>query len=255
MKLCATRALRTEICLDALSRVIKSFIMWSPLVSCIIPAYNAEPYLAEAIDSIVAQSYASTEIIVVDDGSTDATGSVIAGYGHRVVALRQDNAGPAAALNAGIRIATGELVAFLDADDVWIPDKLTQQLARFEAHPAIDITYGHAQNFWDAEMAAPTARLNDRLAEPFPAPGLSMLARRQVFDSVGLFNQTRGHGFAIEWMLLARERGVVVDQVASVLVRRRLHATNRSRQLAANSREEFLHLMKEYLDRRRRAEQ
>lgn len=226
--------------------------MWSPLVSCIIPAFNAEPFLTEAIDSVVQQTYPSTEIIVVDDGSTDATGAVVASYGRRVVGLHQDNAGPAAALNAGIGIAQGELVAFLDADDVWIPDKLTQQLARFQAQPAIDITYGQAQNFWDSTLAAPAARLKDRIAQPFPAPGLTMLARRRVFDTVGLFNTERAHSFAPEWLLLARDHGVIVDQVDSVLVRRRLHGANRSRQLAEDSREEFLHLLKAHLDRRRR---
>jgi len=102
-------------------------------------------------------------------------------------------------------------------------------------------------------MAALASRLNDRIAQPFPAPGVSMLARRRVFDTVGLFNAERAHSFATEWLLLAREQGVIVDHVASILVRRRLHGTNRSRQLAGNSREEFLHLMKEHLERRRRA--
>jgi len=229
-------------------------VVAAPLISCIVPAFNAERFLAEAIDSIARQTYASTEIIVVDDGSTDATGAIIASRGQSVVGERQVNAGPAAALNTGIRSARGELVAFLDADDVWVPDKLTLQLERFAAEPAIDVTYGQAQNFWDGDMAEPEARLKERLAEPFPAPGVSMLARRCVFDSVGLFNAELAHGYATEWLLRAREHGVVIDDVASVLVRRRLHQDNRSRQLAGQSRDEFLHLMKEHLDRRRRTE-
>lgn len=225
--------------------------MGSPLVSCVVPAFNAEAYLAEAIDSILQQTHAATEIIVVDDGSTDSTGAIIAGYGTRLVALRQDNAGPASALNAGVRIARGGLVAFLDADDVWMPDKLAHQLARLEANSAIDVTSGRAQNFWEAEMSEVALPVRERITQPFPAPGLTMLVRRKVFDTVGLFYPDRAHSYATEWLLRVRERGLVVDQSEAVLVRRRLHPGNRSREGAGVSREEFLRLIKERLDRRR----
>lgn len=222
------------------------------LVSCIIPAFNAEAHLAEVINSIARQTDGPTEIIVVDDGSTDATPAVIERYGARIVGLRQANAGPAAALNTGIRVARGELVAFLDADDVWLADKLARQRARLEARPEIDVTSGRAQNFWDAAMAAPTPLVAERLAEPFPAPGLTMLARRVAFDTIGLFRTERAHSYAADWLLRAREQGAVIDEDAAVLVRRRLHPGNRSRHLTASSREEFLLLLKEHLDRRRR---
>lgn len=228
--------------------------MSSPLITCIIPAFNAEAFLAEAIDSIVGQSYGGTEIIVVDDGSTDTTGAIIAGYGARVVGLRQENAGPAAALNAGIRSARGELVAFLDADDLWDRDKLARQLSRIEAKPGIEITYGLAQNFWSSDLAVPAEPLRERLAKPFPAPALTMLARRELFPRVGLFNQARPHGYTTEWLVLAREHGVAIDQFDTVLAQRRLHPGNRSRQHAGRSRDEFLHLMKEHLNRRRSKE-
>ena len=92
--------------------------MQSPLISCIVPVYNGERYIKEALDSILAQTYRPLEIIVADDGSTDGTESVVANYGNRVRCLWQPNAGPAAAWNLGVRAAQGEFVVFLDSDDV-----------------------------------------------------------------------------------------------------------------------------------------
>ena len=100
------------------------------LVSTIIPAYNAERYLAEAVDSALAQTHPNCEVIVVDDGSTDATAEILAGYGDRIRVVRQKNAGTAAACDAGAAAARGGWIAFLDADDVWLPEKIELQLAR-----------------------------------------------------------------------------------------------------------------------------
>ena len=99
-------------------------------VSVIIPAYNAAAFVREAVDSALAQTHRDTEVIVVDDSSTDETPQVLAGYGERIRVHRQPNAGVAGARNTGARLATGEWVAFLDADDVWLPGKIEAQLAR-----------------------------------------------------------------------------------------------------------------------------
>lgn len=101
-----------------------------PTVSVIIPAYNYGRFIGQAIDSVLAQTYPVKEIIVVDDGSTDDTFNVLAKYGQAVRALRQQNRGPAAARNEGAKNASGELLAFLDADDVWLSDKLTKQVRK-----------------------------------------------------------------------------------------------------------------------------
>src|SRR5687767_5658816 len=97
-------------------------------VSVIVPAYNAAAFVAEAIDSALAQSHPELEVIVVDDSSTDDTPAVLQSYGNRITVHRQDNRGVSAARNTGAQLATGEWIAFLDADDVWRPDKITQQL-------------------------------------------------------------------------------------------------------------------------------
>lgn len=121
--------------------------MKQPLISCIVPVYNGELYLREAIDSILAQTYRPLEIIVVDDGSTDATPDVVAGYGDRLRYIRQPNAGPGAARNHGLNLAQGEFIAFLDADDLWHPDKLARQMTRFLNRPDLDLCITYAQHF------------------------------------------------------------------------------------------------------------
>ncbi|HEX7190041.1 MAG TPA: glycosyltransferase [Thermoanaerobaculia bacterium] len=108
-------------------------------VSVIIPAYNYGRYIAEAIDSALAQTLPPVEVIVVDDGSTDTTAEVLARYGDRIQVVRQTNQGVAAARNRGIRMAQGEYIAFLDADDIWKPRKLELQIARFEADPSLGL--------------------------------------------------------------------------------------------------------------------
>ncbi|MFT6915422.1 MAG: glycosyltransferase involved in cell wall biosynthesis [Motiliproteus sp.] len=113
-----------------------------PLVSVIIPSFNSRTYIAEAVDSILAQGVEDIEIIIVDDGSTDDSAMFIKSYTPLVCIIFQKNAGPAAARNRGIREAKGRYLAFLDADDVWVTGKLAAQLAFMEENPTISICYG-----------------------------------------------------------------------------------------------------------------
>lgn len=124
-----------------------------PLVSVIVPAYNAQRYVAQAVESALAQTHANLEVIVIDDGSRDATAAIVerlAAANTRIRLVRQPNAGVAAARNAAIALARGELVAPLDADDVWLPHKLERQVARLrEAGPDFGVVYG-----WSAAIDA-----------------------------------------------------------------------------------------------------
>jgi len=113
-----------------------------PRFSVIIPAYNSDKTLARAIDSVLAQTWPAYEIIVVDDGSTDATATVAAGYGNKVRYLRQDNAGVSAARNQGAQIASGDWLAFLDADDWYYPDRLKLHAAMIERDEKLDFLTG-----------------------------------------------------------------------------------------------------------------
>jgi glycosyltransferase involved in cell wall biosynthesis len=222
-------------------------------VSCIVPVYNGERYLAQALESIVSQSHQQLEILVVDDGSTDGTAAVAAGYAPRVRYLAQQNAGPAAARNRGVAAAGGEFVAFLDADDLWHRDKLARQIARFTARPELDYCVGHVQNFWEAELREEAERFEGH-ARGHPIAGYvtgTLVARKSLFQRVGNFNPSLGHGDAADWFLRADAAGAVKEMLPDVLLYRRLHQNNRSRVLAADSRGEFLHLLKRALDQRR----
>jgi len=107
------------------------------LISCIVPVFNGERYLGEALDSILGQTHRPLEIIVADDGSTDRTATVAAGYGDQIRYLYQPNAGTASACNLGLGAARGGFIAFLAADDLWHPEKLMRQMVRFRERPEL----------------------------------------------------------------------------------------------------------------------
>src|SRR5262245_16865951 len=124
-------------------------------ISVIIPVYNGERYLAEALVSVLAQTHPPTEIIVVDDGSTDTTAQIAQRYAPRIhyhFRPRGAVSGAAAARNHGAYLAQGDYLAFLDADDVWLPDKLRLQMAAFAHDPALDQVFGHVQQFISPEL-------------------------------------------------------------------------------------------------------
>ncbi len=124
----------------------------APLISCIVPVFNGERYLAEALESIFAQTHRPIEIIVIDDGSTDGTPDVAARFKSSIKYIRQTNAGPPAARNRGLSEAESDFIAFLDADDLWHPEKLARQLRQFETHANLDVSIAYIQNFWVAGL-------------------------------------------------------------------------------------------------------
>jgi glycosyltransferase involved in cell wall biosynthesis len=219
-----------------------------------VPVYNGEKYLADAIESILRQSYPLLEIIIADDGSTDATATVAARYGEQILYLRQHNAGPAAARNLGVGAATGEFVAFLDADDLWHSEKLARQVACFQESDELDYCVAHVQNFWIPELIAEERKFRDhRMSKPLPGFSTgTLLARREFFNAVGQFNMAIKHADDTEWFLRANERGARIKLLPDVLLYRRLHYTNLSRVNASNSRDQYLGVLKSALDRRRR---
>ena len=225
-----------------------------PLVSCIVPVFNGERYLAEALDSILAQTWRPVEVIVVDDGSTDGTAHIAAGYGAEVSYIHQANAGPAAARNRGLDAARGEFIAFLDADDLWHKEKLARQMARFEARPELELCLSHLQHFWEPEMKDEEDRLRDhRFSKPLPAYATqAMLARRTLFDAVGRFDPALRIGEDTDWFLRAADRGTVTEMVPDVLTFRRMHGSNISRD-QATLLDVLPRLFKASLDRRRRS--
>ena len=226
----------------------------APLVSCIIPVFNGERFIQEALDSILAQTYEHLEVLVVDDGSTDGTAASVQRYRAQVRYLHQENGGPPVARNTGLCAAQGELIAFLDADDRWAPTKLALQVDCFRRNPQLGICLTHIQNFWESELAAEQEQLqNHRRSQPLPGyVTAALLARRDVFETVGTFNTQWQHGDDFDWFVRARQLGIHIELLPDVLVYRRMHPGNRSRRRVSSSRDEYLKLVKAAIDRKRR---
>jgi glycosyltransferase involved in cell wall biosynthesis len=213
----------------------------APLVSVIIPAYNAEAFLGETLDSVLAQTYPNLEIIVVDDGSTDATPHLLETYGDRICVLHQANAGQAAARNYGARKAHGELLAFLDSDDLWDPDKIARQVALLTRFPEALATYcDHRTIDEQGRLLASSAALSNPrpsgnilrtllMGSCITTPGLVLL-RRRAFDIAGGFDETvlmRGHEDSALWLRLATQGSFVYSP--RTLVSYRQHAQQATR--------------------------
>jgi len=215
-------------------------------VSCIVPVYNGARYLGDALDSILAQTSPAGEIVVVDDGSTDDTPDVMDRYAGRIRAVRQANAGPSAARNAGLELSTGELIAFLDADDLWLPDKLGRQLAVLDAHPGAMLCFCGIVNF--REGSGPSGGPSEWPQSPFSP--CTVLVRRTLFADVGAFDPSLRSGEDTEWFLRVMMRKIAYKVLPDVLVRRRQHDANLTR-THPPSQERLLRLVKMTLDRKR----
>ncbi len=201
-------------------------------ISCIIPVFNGEAFLGEALASVFAQTLLPAEVIVVDDGSTDGTRDVVDRFGERIRYVYQDNKGPAAARNKGIALATGSLLAFLDADDLWLPQKLARQVRRFAERGDLQVSVTQVRNFWIEELRAEAEAMRDHPLAAAALPGYvpqTMLARCEVFAHVGRFDETLRIGEDTDWFLRVADLGTAVELLPEVLVMRRLHRTNLTR--------------------------
>ena len=193
-----------------------------PLVSVIVAAFDAERYLAETLDSIVAQDHPALEIVLVDDGSTDNTPEITQSYGDAVRYFAQPNRGLGAAQNQGLALATGDFVSFLDADDLWLPEKTRVQLAAIVARPDVDVVFAHVEQFATSPSSggAPPQIPDELRIMPGYSTG-TMLISRATFDRVGPFSETVTIGPFIEWYLRAQDLGLRAHVMDEVLMRRR----------------------------------
>jgi glycosyltransferase involved in cell wall biosynthesis len=204
-----------------------------PLVSVVIPAFNAERFLGEAIESVRAQTYGPLETIVVDDGSTDGTVAVAGNYSG-VIVIEQANAGPSAARNRGFAASRGDFIAFQDSDDLMTPDKLEVQAGVLIDKPEVGcvlaeqellVEPGAEMPFWVEGSRVQTVmppRPPELEGEPLVHP-MSMVVRREAFELVGGFDESMRSAEDFDWMLRASEEGVEIARLADVLLRRRVH--------------------------------
>lgn len=203
-----------------------------PLVSVVIPVFNGEAYLADALDSVVAQDYTPIEIIVVDDGSTDGTPAVAGRY-PRVRYVRQSNQGPSAARNTGIALSTGEFVTFLDADDVMLPERIRLQVAALVADPRVDCVLARQRTLTEpGDSAAPEGSLprDHVFGDVGGVQPQSSLVRRSVFERAGTFDPSYRWGEGMEWLSRLRRAGIRIALVDRQLTRKRVHGANLSMQ-------------------------
>lgn len=173
-----------------------------PTVSVIIPCYNRGQFISETIDSVLNQTFEDFEVFCIDDGSTDETREVLQHYGNQITVLEHDgrvNKGQSAAINLGIRHARGEYIGVLDSDDLWYPDKLSQQVAFFDENPYVDIVYGNGQAINEHgnrlyEIYGPEHRENNEVNELllncyFLLPN-NALVRSRLYEAAGYFDES-----------------------------------------------------------------
>jgi glycosyltransferase involved in cell wall biosynthesis len=222
------------------------------LVSCIVPVFNGEQYLREALDSIFAQTYRPIEVIVADDGSTDGSRTVAESYGGRLKCISQATAGPAAARNYGARAARGDMLAFLDADDLWKPEKLERQVSKLDERPELDACVSRVQMFWAPELGEEEALYREHpRAQAIPGyASITLLARRRAFDRIGMFREDLWFADSTDWFIRFREAGLALDVLPEVLVLHRMHATNHTRRRSEASKAEFAGVIAATLSRR-----
>jgi len=211
-------------------------------VTTIIPAYNAAEYVATAIESALKQKAVPQQIVVIDDGSTDATLRVLAHFGKRIEVIRQDNRGLSAARNAGIQAARGEMIAFLDADDVWCDDKLAKQVAILLDNPEVAMVHSRTVS-WDStngreddfvKVPSHDYRL-DCFSKLFQANAIcvsSVMVRRSCLQQIGGFDElivrptTQDYDL---WLRIAFQHRLEFIHEKGVLYRR--HSSNASKQI------------------------
>jgi glycosyltransferase involved in cell wall biosynthesis len=220
-------------------------------VSVVIPARNAERYVCEALDSVLAQTSVPAEVVVVDDGSTDRTAELARGYGDPIRVVCQPALGLGPARNRGVAEARARLVAFLDADDLWPPDALAVRMAALDTPGAPDMAFGHVAQF----VRLGTDGLPLPVGEIAPAHVAGgLLARRSVFELVGPFREDLHAGEFIDWLARARDLRLSELLLDHVVLFRRLHDANHGRLQRAATRTDIVRAVKAVLDRRRAAE-
>ena len=223
-----------------------------PLVSAVIPAHDCDRYVGAAVRSALAQTHERLEVVVVDNGSTDGTADVLRAFGDSVRLVYEGRRGLGPARNAGAGAARGDYVAFLDCDDLWVPEKTEIQLAAFRTDPPPDLVMGHVQQFTSPDLD-PALASELRIPEE-PRPGLffmgAALIPRPVLDSVGPWREGVEVSDGLEWFLAARRLGLREVMIPEVVTMRRVHDRNTSR-LRRDRRTEWARVLKRELDERR----
>jgi glycosyltransferase involved in cell wall biosynthesis len=210
-----------------------------PTITAVVAAYNAEAWIAETLDAILGQTRPPDEVVVVDDGSTDATAEILEGYADRVRLVQRANGGCPAAFNTAFANATGDYVAMCGADDIWEPRKLEWQAQALAEHPELDVLFGGAEFFGltDGSYASPPGvgvldggALRDALYRENVIAAPTIMIRRSLFERLGPFVEKFGADDLEYWMRCLRD-GAVFYYDPRVVLRYRRHDSNLSTKL------------------------
>lgn len=192
-----------------------------------MPVFNGARFIEQALHSVVAQRNDGIEIIVVDDASTDGTADLVrAAYTDVTLIELTTNRGPSSARNRGVAAATGDFVAFIDADDLWLPGKIGLQLEWLRLHPNSGFVTGLQETFIEPGCRPPpwaTAMMARESAGVVPS---AWLMRRHVLDVVGPFDESFRHAEDIDWLTRATYAGISLDSLDQVVFRKRIHDQN-----------------------------
>jgi glycosyltransferase involved in cell wall biosynthesis len=222
--------------------------MTRPLVSVIIPVFNCERYLGGALESISREEYGPLEVVVVDDGSTDRSAEVARSYPVRLLGTPHN--GVARARNAGLDAASGELITFLDADDVWMPGSLGRRVDRLLERPELDAVFGLMEVFVEPGVQPPPWYRSAWEEEPQNTLMAGWLMRRRVFEKVGRFDTTYEIGEDTEWLARSKDAHLNVERIPEVVMRYRFHANNTTRRREV-LRGNLVRALKQSIDRQR----
>jgi glycosyltransferase involved in cell wall biosynthesis len=190
-----------------------------PEVGVVMPVYDAEGFVGEALDSVLRQNYASIRVVAVDDGSTDGSVEALVGHACPVDVLSQENRGPAAARNKALRSLASEFVAFLDADDLWPEGKLQAQVRYLLEHPEVDVVLGRVRYTGELSARERGIRFENADQETMNVNLGAGVFRRRAFETVGLFDETLIHFEDYDWFMRARECAlpmVILDRVTLI---------------------------------------
>ena len=223
--------------------------MGRPLVSVVIPVYNGERHIASALQSVFDQDYHPVEVIVVNDGSVDRSADIVCSY-KEIKYIFQANQGPAVARNVGIEAARGELVSFLDQDDLWAGQKLSIQVDYLLAHPFVGYVLAGERLFLEPGTQRPAWLREELLLKDHTGflPG-TLVVRIAMFERIGLFDPKYRNSSDLDWLKRARDAGISAGILPDVLLYKRIHSSNQSRE--QRGRFELFEVIKASLDRQR----
>ncbi|MDR9365457.1 MAG: glycosyltransferase family A protein [Balneolaceae bacterium] len=208
-------------------------------ISVIIVVKNGEKYLSDAIESVLNQTYLPSEILVVDGDSADRTAEIAQSF-EEVTYIKQENEGLAAARNTGINNAGGEWIAFLDHDDIWVPNKLEMQVKRLQEESDLQYCYGLVQLFVEEGVQLRNGFDESHFKEQLKGrtPG-TLIARKTLFDEIGGFDKSFSIACDVDWFTRAADSKIESAFLKKTLLHKRVHTSNLSSKVETNRREIF----------------